>query len=122
MDGASHHLLAGARGAMDHDARIGWRDAPDHRAQLVHRLGFAGGAAPQFDDLALQLRGLQRPFCDQDQPIGLERLFDIVVGAPADRRDGGLDIAVARDHDHRHLWMLCLDHVEKIEPIDPASL
>mgnify|MGYP001190837421 CR=1 FL=1 len=27
---------------------------------------------------------------DQDQPIGLERLFDIVVGATADRRDGGV--------------------------------
>ena len=59
----------------------------------------------QVGDLALELRGLQRALGDQDQPVGLERLLDEVVGAAADRRDGGLDVAVPGDHHHRQVGM-----------------
>ena len=38
---------------------------------------------------------------DQQQPVGLERLLDEVVGADLDRLDRGLDRAVAADHDDR---------------------
>ena len=41
------------------------------------------GARAQVADLALEPRGLQRALCDQDQAIGLERLFDEVIGARA---------------------------------------
>ena len=46
---------------------------------------------------------------DQEQPVGLERLLDEVVGAALDRRDRGFDIAVAGDHHHRQFGMLALD-------------
>ena len=60
----------------------------------------------QVLDLALEARGLQRAVGDEHQPVGLERLLDEVVGAGLDRRDGGLDVAVARDHHHRQVRML----------------
>jgi hypothetical protein len=56
-------------------------------------------------NLALQLGGLERALGDQDQPVGLERLLDEVVGAALDGRDGGLDVAVAGDHHHRQVGM-----------------
>ena len=81
----------------------------DGLAQLVHRGRHAdqvetvAGALLQIGDLALQLGGFQRALGDQDQAVGLERLLDEIIGAAADRRDGGLDVAVARDHHHRQV-------------------
>ena len=80
----------------------------DRRRGADHAVDRAGARA-QVVDLALQPRGLQRPLGDQDQAIGLERLFDEIVGAELDRGDRGLDVAVAGDHHHRHVRVLLLD-------------
>ena len=81
-------------------------------------------AAAQLEvgDLALQLRGFQRALGDQDQAVGLERLLDEVVGAAADGRDGGLDVAVAGDHHHRQARMHDLDLVEQRQAVEPRAL
>ena len=41
------------------------------------------------------------------EPVGLERLFDEVVGADFYRRHRGLDVAVAGDHHDRHASRCC---------------
>ena len=80
------------------------------------------GTGAQVLDLALEARGLERAVGDEHEPVGLERLLDEVVGAGLDRRDGGLDVAVARDHHHRQVRMLLLDDVEHLQPVEPAAL
>ena len=70
----------------------------------------------------LQPRGFERAVGDQHQPVGLERLLDEVVGAALDRRDRGLDVAVAGDHHHRHIGVLLLDGVEQLQAVEPAAL
>ena len=100
----------------------------DGLAQLVH----AGRAADQHAGgrrqllellhLALQPRGLQRPRRHQDQPVGLERLFDEVVGAALDGGDRGLDVAVAGDHHHRHVGVVLLDLLEQLQAVELAAL
>ncbi|MHC2525806.1 hypothetical protein ACVIEM_002891 [Rhizobium leguminosarum] len=87
--------------AEDHDAAVGRRHLLDRLAQLrngdrcADQLQCVAGAALQLGNLALQLGILQRAFGDQDQPVGLERLLDEIEGAALDRRDGGLDVAMA---------------------------
>ena len=128
VDGARHHLLARAGRADDHDAAVGRRDA----CSMVWRSWFIAADMPirsklspaallEIGDLALQLGGFQRALGDQDQAVGLERLLDEIVGAAADRRDGGLDGAVARDHHHRQARMHDLDLVEQGQAVELAS-
>ena len=80
------------------------------------------GAGAQVLDLALEARGFERALGDEHQPVGLERLLDEVVGAGLDRRDGRLDVAVARDHHHRQVGMLRLDEIEHLQAVEPAAL
>ena len=128
MERAGGEFLAGAHVAGDQHAAVGRRDLLERLAQLAHRRGVAeqfgigSGATLQFLVLALEPRGFERPADDQDQPVGLERLLDIVIGAALDGRDGGFDIAVARDDDDRQFGMLLLDDVEEIEPVELRSL
>src|SRR5271154_221548 len=44
-----------------------------------------------------------------EQPIGLERLFQKVVGPALDRADGGFDVAVPGNHHHREIRIQRLD-------------
>ena len=73
-------------------------------------------------DLALEPRGFQRAVGDQHQPVGLERLFDEVVGAVLDGGDRGFDIAVAGNHHDRQFGMLLLDGVEQLQAVELAAL
>ena len=93
-----------------------------HRRRLADQIARLAGALAQLLDLAAELGGLERPLGDQHQPVGLERLLDVVVGAALDRRDGGLDVAVAGDHDHRQIGVLALDRVEERQPVHAAPL
>src|SRR5712692_1135737 len=128
VDGARGELLAGAGGTDDQDAAVGRRDLVDGLAQLVDRArmpdqrGLIWRELLQRLDLALEPRGLERAIGDEHEAIRLERLLDEVVGALLDRRDRGLDVAVARDHHDRHLGMLGLHAVEKLQPVEAASL
>ncbi len=70
----------------------------------------------------LQSRILQRPFGDQQQPVGLERFLDEVVGATLDRRNRGLDIAVAGNHHDRQFRVFQLEAVEQLQPVEAAAL
>ena len=120
--------LPDAGGADDQDAAVGLGGALDGLAQLVH----AGGAAGQnacgrrqlleFLHLALEPRGLQRALRHQDQPVRLERLFDEIIGAALDRRDRGLDVAVAGDHHDRQVGIVLLDLLQQLQTVELGAL
>ena len=61
------------------------------------------GARPggEVGNFAPQPVGFGRAADEMEQPVGLERLLDEVDRAFADRGDGGVEIAVAGDHQHR---------------------
>ncbi len=128
VDHARHQLLARARRAGDQDAAVGRRDLDDHLAQLLGRLGMADqavrrqGLHAQAAVLPAQGGRLQGALHDQQQAVGLERLLQEVIGAALDGADGGLDVAVAGDHDHRQVGIELLDHVEQLQAVHAAAL
>src|SRR6266851_5352011 len=128
MQRARRQFLSGTGRPDDQDAAIGLGGPLNGLAQLIHAGRAAGQNAGrrrellEFLHFALQARGLQRPRRHQNQPVGLERLFDKVVGAALDRRDRGLDIAVPGDHHDRHLGMVLLDLFQQLQPVELAAL
>ncbi len=54
--------------------------------------------------------------------INIEGLFDEVIGPLLDRRDGDLDIAMARDDHHRHIGVIALDRLEDVDAVHLAVL
>ena len=121
-------FLARARGTHDQNSAVGLGGPVDGLPQLVHAGRAAGHDAGgrrqllEFLDLAFQSRGFQRPCRDQNQPVGLERLFDEVVGAALDGGDRRFDIAVAGDHHDRKVGVVALDLLEQLQPIELAAL
>ena len=115
-------------GTDDQDAAVGLGRPLDGLAQLVHAGRAAGQQACgrrellEFLDLALEARVLQRAVRDQDQPVGLERLFDEVIGAALDRRDRGFDVAVAGDHHHRQIGIVLLDLLQQLQAVELGAL
>jgi hypothetical protein len=71
--------------------------------------------------LTLKPRILQRAFGHEQQAIGLERLFDEIIGAAFDRGCRGFDVAMTRNHDDREFGMLLLEAVEQLQTIKPAA-
>ena len=107
MQAARSKLLARTHGAGDQDAAVGGRDLLERLAQLPHGHGcpkqfdIGTGAALERLILAPKPRCLQRAADDQDEPVGIERLFDVLIGAALDGRDRRLDIAVTGNDDDR---------------------
>ncbi len=80
-------------------------------------------ARPRNCSFSRLSREVSSALCDhQHQPVGLERLFDIVVGAELDGRNRGLDVAVAGNDYHRQVGMLVLDALEHIETVETRAL
>jgi hypothetical protein len=100
-------FLAHAWRARDEDAAACRRDALQRGADGVDRhraameLVLVPDLQPQRLVLAPQPLGLGRTVNEIDQPLGLERLFDEVDRPLPHRRDGRVEIAVARNHQHR---------------------
>ena len=120
-------FLADAGRAGDQHAAAGAGDALQRRAHLVDRGRIAGEfviladlSAQRVAFSRLQPLGLGRAGDQQQQPFGLERLFDEIDRAAPDRGDRGVEIAVARDDQHRDRRIATLDLVEQIEPVEPA--
>ena len=128
VNGAGGELLAAAGGADDQHPAIGRPDFLHDLPELIHRRRSSDQRRGQRTELlelthlALEPRILQGAFGNEQQPVGLERLFDEIVGATLDRRHCGLDIAVARDHYHRQLGMVLLERVEQLQAVEAAAL
>ena len=113
VDQPRRDLLARARRAADQHARAGGRHALDRlahpdrsparcrSARSRRRPDARSSATSRWSRLASSARWIA-----MQQPVGLERLLDEVVGTLLDRGDRGLDRAVAAEHDHRHLGMV----------------
>src|SRR6185312_16135189 len=125
---ARHHVLAGAGRTTHQHATAGAGDALDLLAELAHgmrdadQLLVTAGAQPQLLDLAPQPRRLDGALDHQQQAVGFERLLDEVVGADLDGGDGGLDRAVAADHDDGQIGQLAADDLENLDAIQLAAL
>ena len=121
-------LLARPGRTDDQDAAVGRRDLVDGLPQRIDRRRATDDARRQraecleLLDLAAQARRLQRAVGDQNEPVRLERLLDEVVGALLDGGHCGFDVAVPRDHHHRQIGMLFLDHAEKLQAVKLAAL
>lgn len=128
MKQASRQFLAGAGGAGDKHPAVGRRDAIDGGTQLVGDAGVSyefvavGRALLEVAHLAAQTRVFQRALGDEDQAVRLKGFFDVVVSAGLDRRYGGLDVAVPRDHDHGKILVPELDLFEKLQPVQLRAL
>ena len=128
VDQPRHGFLAGAGRAGDQHAAAGRRHPLDlgadagGRARRADEGHLASGTAAQAGILALQAIGLDGAIDHQQQAVGLERLFDEVVGAGLDRRHGRVDRAVAADHHHRNRRILAPDHVEELQAVELAAL
>ena len=72
--------------------------------------------------LAPQPLGLGGAGDEVDEMAGLERLLDEVDRALADRRDRGVEIAVAGDHQHRQRRIAPLDLLEQLQPVELRAL
>ena len=128
MDQACHNFLARASGAGNQHPAVGGGDLLDQHPQLgdggrqADQFALIAALELQFLYLPLQPRRFQRTLHHMQQAVGLERLFDEVIGALLDRRDGGFNGAVARDHHHRKLGLLALDDIEHLDAVQPAAL
>ncbi len=72
--------------------------------------------------LAPQALGLRSAGDQQQQTFCFERLLDKVHRAAPHRRDSSVDIAVAREDDHRQLRLARLDGVEHFKTVHLAPM
>ena len=105
VDGARDELFAGAGFAEDEDAAVGGRHELDLLAEGLDgdRLAGDGGAGGElvrelliFEAERVRVDGVAE---DEEGAVEREGLFEEVVGSELGGADGGLDGAVAGDHD-----------------------
>ncbi len=106
-----HHpgnqTLARTRRTGNHQAAVGRCHPVDRLTQGLNgvaaadQVGVFARLLPQHGVFSLQCRGLQRALDQDQQPVGVERLFDEVIRALFNRAHGGLDRAVTGHHDHQ---------------------
>ena len=112
----------------DQHPAAGRRDALQGRANGVDRdraaveLVLLPDLLAQRRILAPQPIGLGGAVDEVDQPLGLERLLDEVDRPFPHRGDGGVEVAVARDHQHRDGRIAALDLLQQLQPVEPRSL
>ena len=71
---------------------------------------------------AAQSLGFRGPRDQQQQSFGFERLLDEIHGATADRRHGGVDVAMPGEDDDGQFRFPGLDRVENFEAIHWATV
>jgi hypothetical protein len=112
----------------DQDAAVGRRHLLECLPQLIgdRRAADQGrrdrGELFELADLAPQSRIFQRPFGDQQQPVGLERLLDEIVGPALDGGNRRFNIAVAGNHHDRQFGVFGFEAVEQLQAVEPAAL
>jgi hypothetical protein len=112
VDVARGRLLAAARRAREHHPPVRARDLVELGAQgseggaAAHHHGGRDVATAERGVLAAKARGLHRAADHHHELVDVEGLLDEVVGALLDRGDRDLDVAMARDDDHRHVGVV----------------
>ncbi len=72
----------------------------------------------QFADLLFEVGGLRDATQDRLDPVEVDRLHQVIGGAPAQGRDRAVERGVTGDHDHLGL----VARVELAEQIDPLAV
>ncbi len=75
--------------------------------------------APQVAHLAQRLLPLDRLLQQDPQPLRIDRLAQVVVGAVLDRLDGALDRALRGQQDEREVGELVFQRLEEIVAAHP---
>ena len=126
VQGARHHLLAGAGLADDHHRGIGAGEMADLLAQADHGGGFADEAGRQAAHVA-EPAAERAVFQHQPamaggaadhrrQHVRIEGLFDEVGGALAHRLHRHRHVAMAGHQDHRQVRVDLLDPPQQLQP------
>ena len=128
MDLAGDELLARARLARDEDGRFRRRGALDLLSQLAHSGRFANELVlalfflAQLADLLLEsLRPDGIPHRQQEL-VAIQRLLEEIKCAALRAFDGGGDVGVAADHDHRRRDFLFLQILEDLDAVEDGHL
>jgi len=128
VDIARRQFLARPGRSGQHHPAIGLRDLfqlPQKRAKggrVAQHLGGGDLAPLERLILAAQATGFHAAPDHHHQLVDIEGLFNEVIGALLDRRDGDLDIAMPRDDHHRHIGVVALDRLEDVDAVHPAVL
>ena len=127
VQGAGRHLLADAGVADDQHVGVGAGQRPEAIAQVDHRRRAAG--KPGLEIVALAGGGAQQPVFqheaaaveraggDVGEVLGIERLFDEVVGPLAHGAHGELHVAMAGDEDDRQVGVDVAHPGEERHPV-----
>ncbi len=128
MQKARRQFLARSLRTRNHDAAVRRRHLLDALPQVVHDRRFADQVRAvvalllQLLVFAAQLRSFERAGHDEHEPVRLEGLLDVFVGAALDGGDGGFDIAMAADDDDRQLRMELLDAGQHVQAVELGAL
>src|SRR6185437_7114672 len=134
VHGTRDQLLAGARFAEDQHARVRRRHRVDHLVDAAHRFRLSGQLAVMRQPLELG-RELEVLFLEPElleqfwdlcfelvQPLGVERLLDVVGGALLDRLDRQLGRSLAGDHDELGRDLGAPQLAEQRDPVELRHL
>jgi hypothetical protein len=128
MDRARDEFLAGAVLSRDEDAGIRRPHAFEPLDESADRRRLPHDLVPRLDLLAqphvlvLQPRVAQRVAQRDEDPVGVERLLEEIVGAQLRRLDRRLDRAVPADHDHERGGVEGAQALERLQSVDAAHL
>ena len=129
VDGVRHQLFPGTALAVDQHAAVGRGHQLHLLAQRLHGHAVADDAvfrlrvAAQPHVFELQPPVIQRVLQHHGELLDGKRLLQKIEGAQLGGLDGGLNIAVAGDHDHRRPVAdgNLLDARERLHAIDPRQ-
>ncbi len=120
---AGDQLLAGARLADDHHGEVGAHQPRQHPVDFLHGRR-AADEGKLLLDLALgeigrgvHLRRRQGAFDDVDQFVEVERLWQVLEGAPLRRLDGGHERVLRAHHDDPQVGTELADARDEVEPV-----
>ncbi len=132
MKSVRNERLAGAGFAFDQHMAVGLPDIEDILAQPLHggarpdELFHQGRAVrqflPQSAAVECQAAGLRRLLGQLGHPVGVEGLFEEVIGADPHCLDRHRHIAVAGDHDHRQGRIYTFEFPQKLHPVHAGHL
>ena len=126
MDGLRDELLAGARFAGDEHGRRGRRRLLDHLVDLPHLRAVAderseravlAQLAPQRLHLAHRLQAFDDLVEENLQPLDIDGLRQVVVGAFLHRLDGGVDGALRGQEQRRDVGADLRQRAQQREPV-----
>ena len=114
MNHTRHQLLAGTRLTADVNGRLAAGELGNGIADSVHGSGIADEAAIGDGHPVAQL---QRRADQIAQNLQVDRLGDEIEGAGLERFDGGVHVAVSRDHGDRNARVVLVHMANEIDAV-----